>query len=122
MERNFGGCRFLIPSMKGRNQPEIDVMFFPATHGDEVVLDPNPKASEEVNPESFGANPMDYLNKSTIVMSNPNALIYQWMITSANAYWLDFFLRRDCNVLIWNYRGYGESGQSFWSPNLCPTH
>ena len=42
-------------------------------------------------------------------MCNPNALIYQWMVTSANAYWLDFFLRRDCNVLIWNYRGYGES-------------
>jgi len=24
----------------GKNQPEIDVMFFPATHGDEVILDP----------------------------------------------------------------------------------
>lgn len=42
------------------------------------------------------------------------------MITSANAYWLDFFLRRECNVLIWNYRGYGESEQSILSPNLTP--
>ena len=42
-------------------------------------------------------------------MCNPNALIYQWMVTSANSYWLDFFLRRDCNVLIWNYRGYGRT-------------
>ena len=53
-------------------------------------------------------------------MCNPNALVYQWMITSANAYWLDFFLRRDCNVLIWNYRGYGLSQQSMFSPNLTP--
>jgi len=53
-------------------------------------------------------------------MSNPNALIYQWMISSANAYWLDFFLRRDANVLIWNYRGYGESEQSMFAPNHDP--
>lgn len=53
-------------------------------------------------------------------MCNPNALIYQWMITQANAYWLDFFLRRDCNVLIWNYRGYGETEQEMLSPNLTP--
>ena len=26
--------------MYGKNQPEIDVMFFPATFGDEVILDP----------------------------------------------------------------------------------
>lgn len=42
------------------------------------------------------------------------------MITSANAYWLDFFLRRDCNILIWNYQGYGESEQSIFSPNYTP--
>ena len=53
-------------------------------------------------------------------MSNPNAMIYQWMISSANAYWLDFFLRRDANVLIWNYRGYGESEQSIFTPNHDP--
>ena len=53
-------------------------------------------------------------------MSNPNALIYQWMISSANAYWLDFFLRRDANVLIWNYRGYGQSEQSIFAINHDP--
>ena len=42
------------------------------------------------------------------------------MITHANAYWLDFFLRRDCNVLIWNYRGYGETEQEMLAPNLTP--
>lgn len=106
MERNFGGKQFMIPAKNG--MPKIDVMFFPATYGDEVQAD-------------FSDQPQEmYLNLSTIVMCNPNALVYQWMITSANAYWLDFFLRRDCNVLIWNYRGYGQSEQSMFSPNLTP--
>ena len=42
-------------------------------------------------------------------MCNPNALYYQQMVTSPNAYWLNFFLKRDINVVCWNYRGYGES-------------
>ena len=35
------------------------------------------------------------------------------MVTSPNAYWLNFFLKRDINVLCWNYRGYGESTRGF---------
>ena len=50
-----------------------------------------------------------YMSKPTIIMSNPNALYYQQMVTSPNAYWLNFFLKRDINVVCWNYRGYGES-------------
>ena len=55
-------------------------------------------------------------------MCNPNALVYQQMITSPNAYWLHFFLRREINVVCWNYRGYGESEQGLcnWlGPNDC---
>jgi len=40
MNKNFGGTQFLIPSVPGRNQPKLDCMFFPATHGDVVELDP----------------------------------------------------------------------------------
>ena len=54
----------------------------------------------------------DYLNKPTIIMCSPNALYYQQMVTSPNAYWLNFFLRRDINVVCWNYRGYGESDRA----------
>ena len=54
----------------------------------------------------------EYLNKPTIIMCSPNALYYQQMVTSPNAYWLNFFLRRDINVVCWNYRGYGESDRS----------
>ena len=31
------------------------------------------------------------------------------MVTAPNAYWLNFFLKRDINVVCWNYRGYGDS-------------
>ena len=127
MERNFGGSQFIIPSVPGRGQPDIDIMFFPASYGDEIKLDPPIEADINfIEPEPTDifkrqyTPQRQYLNKSTIIMCNPNALIYQWMITSANAYWLDFFLRRDCNVLIWNYRGYGESNQGMFSPNLTP--
>jgi pimeloyl-ACP methyl ester carboxylesterase len=35
--------------------------------------------------------------------------MYQQMVIGPNAYWLNFFLKRDINVICWNYRGYGES-------------
>ena len=44
------------------------------------------------------------------------------MVTSPNAYWLNFFLKRDINVLCWNYRGYGQSSRDFLetlSPYKC---
>jgi len=31
------------------------------------------------------------------------------MVVSPNAHWLNFFLKREINVINWNYRGYGES-------------
>lgn len=40
-------------------------------------------------------------------MCAPNALMYQQMVTTPNAYWLNFFLKREINVMCWNYRSYG---------------
>lgn len=87
-------CRFVLEkdfkstqhTIKSRNLPNLDCMFFPCIK-----------------------DGLDPLSRSTIIMCNPNALIYQWMVHSSNAYWLEFFLRRDTNVFIWNYRGYGKS-------------
>lgn len=53
-------------------------------------------------------------------MCSPNALIYQQMVIAPNAYWLNFFLKRDINVICWNYRGYGESTIS-WFDFLSPS-
>jgi pimeloyl-ACP methyl ester carboxylesterase len=44
------------------------------------------------------------------------------MVTSPNAYWLNFFLKRGINVMCWNYRGYGNSEESMFStisPYIC---
>jgi hypothetical protein len=84
-------------------------MFFPCTHGDDIELYPNSKQGGTPGEGNDENNKKKYLDKPTIIMCNPNALVYQWMISSANAYWLDFFLRRECNVLTWNNRGYGQS-------------
>jgi hypothetical protein len=53
-------------------------------------------------------------------MCSPNALVYQQMVIGPNAYWLNFFLKRDINVICWNYRGYGESKIS-WRDFLSPS-
>jgi hypothetical protein len=45
-------------------------MFFPATQGDEIVLEP--KEAFEIS----SSETRKYLEKSTIIMCNPNALIY----------------------------------------------
>lgn len=37
------------------------------------------------------------------------------MVNAANAYWLNFFLKRDINVMCWNYRGYGESSKGYFN-------
>ena len=60
-----------------------------------------------------------YLSKPTVIVCNPNAFYYQQMITAPNAYWLNFFLKRDINVVCWNYRGYGESENS-WFNSIDP--
>jgi len=49
-------------------------------------------------------------------------MYYQQMVAGANAYWLNFFLKRDINVVIWNYRGYGESELGlcqYYSPSMA---
>lgn len=54
-------------------------------------------------------------------MCNPNALFYQQMVNAPNAYWLNFFLKRDINVMCWNYRGYGESTKGLFG-TITPAH
>jgi len=48
MERNFGGTHFKVPSSPGGKLPVIDVMFFPATFGEEVTLDPHLNNKESI--------------------------------------------------------------------------
>ena len=89
----------------GLTSPRL-VSHFTASSGDETINMTEPQ----------------YMSKPTVIMCNPNALYYQQMVTSPNAYWLNFFLKRDINVLCWNYRGYGDSTRGFMetvSPYKC---
>lgn len=82
-------------------------MFFPCTSEENI---------------SITAPAGRYLEKPTILFCNPNALLYQQMVTSSNANWLNFFIKRGINVMCWNYRGYGKSrlGMSeYLNPYMC---
>ena len=41
------------------------------------------------------------------------------MINYPHAYYLKYFLNKNINVLVWNYRGYGRSKGSPTPENLC---
>lgn len=77
-------------------------------------LDKSAKNQEEKLLEN-NAGSQEYLDKPTVIMCNPNAFSYQQMVIAPNAYWLNFFLKRDINVVCWNYRGYGQSTIGFFS-------
>lgn len=42
------------------------------------------------------------------------------MVSSPNAYWLSFFIKRGINVFCWNYREYGKSKQGCFSQYISP--
>lgn len=92
LEKTFEGeHRWIKPEKSGRTK--IDAMFFTTTG--EAVNDDDPS--------------MNYKNLPTFILCNPNAMFYQHMINFPHAYYLRFFLQKNINVMIWNYRGYGRS-------------
>ena len=129
----FDGKHIFVDGPDGN---KIDCMFFPCTSKEKVIIDDttcsldgtarrrrSTRRKKDVLPsvnqtdgnasrDSTEVVEPQYLSKPTMIMCNPNALYYQQMVTSPNAYWLNFFLKRDINVLCWNYRGYGESSIS----------
>lgn len=93
LQRNFDGKHFTV---RGHRGAQLDCMFFPCLVDDKPVV-------------SLDAPRGAYLEKPTFIMCSPNALLYQQMVSSPNTYWLTFFLRREVNVMCWNYRSYGLS-------------
>lgn len=55
----------------------------------------------------------------TFILCNPNAMSYQQMINYPHAYYLKYFLNKQINVLVWNYRGYGRTKGRPDPENLC---
>ncbi len=55
-------------------------------------------------------------NKNLMILCGPNAVPYEISCINNNA--TDFFLNNKCDVLLWNYRGYGESKGSTSLENI----
>lgn len=102
LKSQYGSTHYYVNNDVGC---KLDVMFFPCTKNDSEYGSKQPEG--------------DYMEKPTFIMCNPNALIYQQMVISPNNYWLSFFLKREINVVCWNYRGYGNS-ESRWWENIDP--
>lgn len=100
LNKNFEGKHFWVT---GHNGARLDCMFFPCTVEDN---------KDNINTEAPSGL---YLEKPTVIICNPNALIYQQMVTSPNSYWLSFFLKRQINVMCWNYRNYGKSSAGLFT-------
>lgn len=60
-----------------------------------------------------------YLNMDTFILCNPNAMSYQHMINYPHAYYLKYFLSKQINVFVWNYRGYGRTKGTPSPQKLC---
>ena len=92
LEKTFEGeHRWIKPD--DRRKTKIDSMFFTST-------------GEKVDDENADAA---YKTQPTFILCNPNAMFYQHMINYPHAYYLRYFLQKNINVMIWNYRGYGRS-------------
>lgn len=120
---------------------KIDAMFFPATeekvtlignenkidrkqrldrddfHPLEVQRNPSPIQAEMVT--SMIKNERRYLELDTFIICNPNAMNYQQTINYPHAYYLKYFLNKQINVLLWNYRGYGRTKGKPTPENIC---
>ena len=80
---------------------KIDAMFFSANEEASFLVGDSKPANHDES-DSF----LDY---DTFILCNPNAMAYQHMINYPHAYYLKYFLNKNINCLVWNYRGYGRT-------------
>ena len=88
LAKTFEGFPIKIPTNDDPNV-KIDSMFFTATC------------------EPLGKEDARYKRLPTFLLCNPNAMFYQFMVNQPHAYYLRYFLNKNINVMLWNYRGYG---------------
>jgi hypothetical protein len=99
LSKTFEGHKLKIPVDE---DPKItlDCMFFTSTC-EPVQFPGDPLPSNGLQPK--------YKSKPNFLLCNPNAMFYQYMVNQPHAYYLRFFLNKNINVMVWNYRGYGQS-------------
>ena len=97
LSKTFEGKKLKIP-VDDNPKITLDCMFFTATC-EAVHFPGDPLPSNGLQPR--------YKGKPTFLLCNPNAMFYQYMVNQPHAYYLRFFLNKNINVMVWNYRGYG---------------
>ena len=55
------------------------------------------------------SNELSYLNHDTVILCLPNAMCYQSMANFPMGFYIQFFLNKKINVMLWNYKGYGRT-------------
>lgn len=78
-------------------------MFFTATE------EPCRLIGDEIRDKEACKIGREYLKADTFILCNPNAMAYQNMINYPHAYYLKYFLNKQMNVMVYNYRGYGRT-------------
>lgn len=107
LQIRFSGHRFWVTTQSSH---QIDCMFIPfkglcgwaASDGtdDAGTRETAPLTGNPVQPNIMFSGP-------TIIWCNPNAAYYETMVYQVS--WLNFWLNRGCNLLLFNYSGYGRS-------------
>ena len=99
LAKTFDGVKLKIPVDEKDPKIKLDCMFFTAT------CEPLQFNQENLEKKSEPK----YKSLPTFLLCNPNAMFYQYMVNQPHAYYLRFFLNKNINVMVWNYRGYGLS-------------
>ena len=97
LRKSFKGNHVWIPPTNPDGL-KIDAMFFTANE-QPLLLDQSKHTREN----------SAYLMYDTFILCNPNAMSYQHMINYPHAFYLKYFLGKQINCLVWNYRGYGRT-------------
>ena len=71
-----------------------------------------PATDEKIDKEDYRAE-KNFKKLPTFILCNPNAMFYQHMINYPHAFYLRYFLQKNINVVVWNYRGYARSKGAF---------
>ena len=52
-----------------------------------------------------------------MLLCNPNAAYYEYIRQQTD--WIEFYMNKDFNIIMWNYRGYGRSEGKPRLSNIC---
>jgi pimeloyl-ACP methyl ester carboxylesterase len=112
LQARYQGDRVVIPQPDGA---KIDCMFIKAnTYNrflDEFQLPLTDYLPQGIDDDStIQDNP-------TVILCNPNGLCYEYMYLTECNTWLQYYLNCGCNVIMWNYRGFGNS-----TGKACPSN